>query len=38
LRKERSIFWLCIQAQFDLETAQDSLDEDIAAIKPRKIA
>ena len=31
-------FWLGIQAQFDLETAQDNLDEDIAAIKPRKIA
>ena len=31
-------FWLGIQAQFDLETAQDSPDEDIAAIKPRKIA
>ena len=31
-------FWLGIQAQFDLDTAQDSLDEDIAAIKPRKIA
>jgi len=25
-------FWLGIQAQFDLETAQDSLDEDIAAM------
>jgi antitoxin HigA-1 len=31
-------FWLGIQARFDVETARQSLDRDIAAIKPRKSA
>jgi antitoxin HigA-1 len=32
-------FWLGIQAQFDVETAQQQgLSDDIAAIKPRKTA
>jgi antitoxin HigA-1 len=31
-------FWLGIQAQFDLETAQEAMTPDIAAIKPRKVA
>src|SRR5215510_5259156 len=31
-------FWLGIQARFDIETARRSVDKDIAAIKPRKIA
>jgi addiction module HigA family antidote len=31
-------FWLGIQAKFDLETAQDAMTPDIAAIKPRKVA
>jgi addiction module HigA family antidote len=31
-------FWLGLQAQFDLETAQDGMSEDIAAIKPRHVA
>ena len=31
-------FWLAIQARFDVETAQEGLDDDIASIKPRKIA
>jgi addiction module HigA family antidote len=31
-------FWLGIQARFDVETARQSLDRDIAAIKPRKTA
>jgi antitoxin HigA-1 len=29
-------FWLRIQAQFDIETAQDELDDDIASIEPLK--
>jgi addiction module HigA family antidote len=31
-------FWLGIQARYDVETARQSLDNDIAAIKPRKTA
>jgi addiction module HigA family antidote len=32
-------FWLSIQAQFDIETAQQGIiSKEIAAIKPRKIA
>jgi len=31
-------FWLGIQARFDIETARRTLNKDIAAIKPRKIA
>lgn len=31
-------FWLGIQAQFDVETAEQSLNDDIAAIEPRKSA
>jgi addiction module HigA family antidote len=31
-------FWLGIQAQFDVETARQELDKDIAAIRPRKSA
>ncbi len=31
-------FWLGIQARFDIETARQRLDRDIAAIKPRRIA
>ena len=31
-------FWLRLQVRFDLETARDDLDRDIAAIKPRKSA
>jgi antitoxin HigA-1 len=31
-------FWLGLQARFDLETAQDGMSEEIAAIKPRKVA
>ena len=31
-------FWLGIQARYDVETARQSLDNDIAAIKPRKMA
>ena len=31
-------FWLGIQSRFDVETARQTLDADIAAIKPRKIA
>jgi len=31
-------FWLSIQAQFDIETAQQDIGKDITAIKPRKIA
>lgn len=31
-------FWLGLQAQFDLETAQDGMSEEIAAIRPRKVA
>jgi antitoxin HigA-1 len=31
-------FWLGIQAQFDIETAQEGISADIAAIRPRKIA
>ena len=31
-------FWLGIQARFDIETARQILDRDIAAIKPRKTA
>jgi addiction module HigA family antidote len=31
-------FWLGIQARFDVETARQCLDPDIAAIKPRRIA
>ena len=29
-------FWLGIQNRFDVETARQMLDDDIAAIKPRK--
>ncbi len=29
-------FWLGIQAHYDIETAQQALGDDIAAIKPRK--
>ncbi len=31
-------FWLGIQSRFDVETARQTLDADIAAIKPRKTA
>ena len=31
-------FWLGIQNRFDVETARQALDADIAAIKPRKTA
>jgi addiction module HigA family antidote len=31
-------FWLGIQAQFDVETAEQGLSKDIAAIRPRKSA
>ena len=31
-------FWLSIQAQFDIETAQQDIGKDITAIKPRKIS
>jgi len=31
-------FWIGLQAQFDLETAQDGMSEDIAAIRPRNVA
>jgi hypothetical protein len=31
-------FWLGILARFDIETARQTLDLDIAAIKPRKSA
>jgi addiction module HigA family antidote len=31
-------FWLGIQARYDVEMVRKSLDEDIAAIKPRKTA
>jgi addiction module HigA family antidote len=31
-------FWLGLQAQFDLETAQDGMSEEIAAVKPRNVA
>jgi len=31
-------FWLGIQSRFDVETARRTLDADIAAIKPRKMA
>jgi antitoxin HigA-1 len=31
-------FWIGLQAQFDLETAEDKLSEEIAAIKPRSVA
>src|SRR5262245_55124499 len=31
-------FWLGIQARYDVETARQSLDNDIAAIRPRKTA
>jgi antitoxin HigA-1 len=31
-------FWLGIQARYDVEVARQSLDKDIAAIKPRKTA
>jgi addiction module HigA family antidote len=31
-------FWLGLQAQFDLETAQDAMTADIAAIEPRTAA
>jgi antitoxin HigA-1 len=31
-------FWLGIQSRFDVETARQTLDDDIAAIKPRKTA
>jgi plasmid maintenance system antidote protein VapI len=30
--------WLGIQARFDIETARQTVDRDIAAIKPRKTA
>jgi addiction module HigA family antidote len=29
-------FWLKLQARFDLETARQTRNDDIAAIKPRK--
>ena len=29
-------FWLGIQAHYDIETAQQTIGDDIAAIKPRK--
>jgi antitoxin HigA-1 len=28
-------FWLALQAQFDIETAQDAMNEEIASIRPR---
>jgi addiction module HigA family antidote len=31
-------FWLGIQARYDVDTARQNLDNDIAAIKPRKTA
>ena len=31
-------FWLGLQAQFDIETAQDGMSAEIAAIKPRNAA
>jgi plasmid maintenance system antidote protein VapI len=31
-------FWLGIQAQYDIETVREGIDEDIATIKPRKVA
>ena len=31
-------FWLGIQNRFDVETTRRTLDDDIAAIKPRRIA
>jgi addiction module HigA family antidote len=31
-------FWLGLQAQFDIETAQDGMGAEIAAIKPRNAA
>jgi addiction module HigA family antidote len=31
-------FWLGIQARYDVEMARQGLDNDIAAIKPRKTA
>lgn len=31
-------FWINLQARYDLETAQDRLSDDIAAIEPRKTA
>jgi antitoxin HigA-1 len=31
-------FWLGIQAQFDIETAQEAMSEEIAAIRPRPVA
>ena len=31
-------FWLGLQAQFDIETAQGGMSEEIAAIKPRNVA
>jgi len=31
-------FWLGIQMQYDIETAQRSIGQDIAAIKPRKLS
>jgi addiction module HigA family antidote len=31
-------FWLGIQSRFDVETARQTIDDDIAAIKPRKTA
>jgi addiction module HigA family antidote len=31
-------FWLRLQARYDLETARQKPDRDIAAIKPRKTA
>jgi antitoxin HigA-1 len=31
-------FWLGIQNRFDVETARQTVDDDIAAIRPRKTA
>jgi len=31
-------FWLGIQSRFDVETARQTVDDEIAAIKPRKTA
>ena len=31
-------FWLGLQAQYDIETAQDGMSAEIAAIKPRQVA
>jgi addiction module HigA family antidote len=31
-------FWLGLQAHFDIETAQDTMTDDIAAIVPRRVA